>query len=132
MKEFPWSSEYETGLKEIDRQHQELLTTLNQLAVEIKKGEGNQVVSQTLLNLFSYTKSHFAYEENLFNKSSYADAENHMKEHQSFIAQIEGFRKDLQQGEVTLSAKVYLFLQNWLMDHILKSDQAYVAHIKEE
>ena len=127
-----WETKYETGISEIDAQHKHLFTLVGQLGILIEKGSADQESVQSLFEeLQNYVRTHFYLEELLMENNEYPDLEEHRKVHTSFEIKIGKWWDNLHQikeRDVLLATlqEVHVFLQNWLVRHILHSDMEYV------
>jgi hemerythrin-like metal-binding protein len=54
---------------------------------------------------------------------SSADAEKHSQEHRSFSQQVVALREGLKEGRLVSREELLSFLNNWLVNHILHTDQ---------
>ncbi|MGD1098576.1 MAG: hemerythrin domain-containing protein, partial [Bryobacteraceae bacterium] len=60
-----WNDSWLVGVREIDAQHKNLVSILNQLHEAAMQGHGNDVLGKILDSLVRYTTAHFAAEERL-------------------------------------------------------------------
>lgn len=127
-----WTSSYSVNVKEIDLQHQKLVNLINLLHDAMKSGKGKEVMGQALNDLVSYTKFHFKYEEDLFQKTMYPDTMIHKRQHQDLVKQVSDFVKQFQTGEKLLTMDLMNFLKKWLTDHIVGTDKKYSAHFNSK
>ncbi len=125
-----WSEKLSVGVPSIDNQHKKLVTLLNQLHDGMMNGKGKEVVGPVLRGLIDYTASHFKYEEQLFDKTTYPEAARHKKEHDDLVKRVlEIQQKYEQSGPGILTIQVMNFLKDWLTNHILGSDMRYSDHL---
>ncbi len=120
-----WQKEYSTGVIEIDRQHQELFSKLDDLLDAIEKGKGQKVLLDIYLFLDDYTRRHFAAEESLQRKFNYPQMALHCEEHQRFLENLDHLKSRMQEDGptdklVTLTKDT---LVNWLTHHICSTDK---------
>lgn len=120
-----WEDRYNVGVREIDEQHRHLVDILNQLHDAMREGRGKAVLGDIITETLSYTRTHFATEERLFDRHSYAKAADHRKEHEEFVGKVASFADDFAKKNVMLTAGILEFLRSWLMGHILGSDQEF-------
>lgn len=116
-------TKYSVGIESIDEQHKKLINILNDLHDAMKEGKGREQINKTLSDLIEYTKTHFAYEEDLMKIHKYGGDISHKKDHSELIKAINQFQKRLNEGSITLTIEVKDFLRNWLLDHIGKRDK---------
>ena len=77
-----WKNEYSVDIQSIDKQHKKLFDMINQLHDAMKSGVGAKLVPVILNSLVSYTRDHFANEENLMRQAAYPTYANHKAEHE--------------------------------------------------
>jgi len=126
---FCWTERYSVNIAVLDRQHQALFDTVNELKEALTSGHGSSVVDEVLEQLFEYALTHFAAEELLMTEHDFPGLETHRAEHQRFAQTIEKFREDYQAGKTGVPVELMLFLQSWLQEHLLKCDKAYSAYL---
>ncbi|MGM0417702.1 MAG: bacteriohemerythrin [Thermodesulfobacteriota bacterium] len=128
----PWTSKLETSIEEIDLQHKELVSFINQLYKGMRMHKGSQELGKILSGLADYTVMHFGTEEKLFEKYAYPKFSEHKKSHEDLVKKVVEFQKDFNSGKATVTMDLMDFLSDWLKNHILKTDMAYVPYIKEK
>jgi len=123
-----WNASFEVGYAKIDTQHRQLVDILNQVMDGMKTPGAEAVTNAALKRLVDYTKTHFSMEEGLMAEFKYPDAAAHKKQHADLIAKVDALQADVAAGKQLVGPKTVMFLQNWLVDHILKSDKKLAAH----
>jgi len=126
----PWTDKLSLGIDKIDDQHKELVGFVNQLHRAMKRQVGAREAEAVLAKLAEYTVYHFGFEEKLFDKYGYPQTEDHKKAHRGLIAAVTDFQQELQAGKAGLSMELMDFLNQWLREHIMKTDRAYIAHLR--
>ena len=131
MEAFEWSHLFETGLPEVDSQHQRLVEMVNQLS-HASEGSNADLIDDLLKKLADYTVYHFQCEESIMTEGGVAaqHADAHRNTHHRFVQQVVqwiGLRNSKQ--EVPLH-QVLDALANWLVYHILGDDQAMARQVK--
>jgi hemerythrin len=127
-----WHSNYTVNIKEIDKQHQQLINIINDLHDSMKAGKGKEVLSNVLNELIKYTAFHFRYEEMLFDKYVYPETKIHKKQHQDLVEQVLAYKENYDSGKKILSMEVMDFLKGWLTSHIVGSDRNYSAFLNNK
>lgn len=131
MTFMPWSSELQTGISRVDEQHKWLVDTTNQLHDEISKPNADREVAGKILHgLVEYTFKHFIMEEEMFKRLGYPETDAHMAQHNIFTDNMATLLERHNKGE-TVSVDAMDLLKNWLVDHIMKTDKAYVPFLKQ-
>lgn len=125
---FPWNEHFNTGIREIDKQHQRLVHLLNLLANRIVFQSDMPALGIILDELAEYAAYHFQTEEVIWHQYLADDAleRDHKKSHEDFIATVRQLKtEETRQGD-SLLEDVLSFLIRWLASHILQSDR-YLA-----
>jgi hemerythrin len=128
MAFFSWNDNLSVGVKASDDDHKKLIEILNRLYEGMKSGQGKEMVGKTLDDLISYTKFHFAREEEFFARTKYPAAE-HKEQHKLLVKQAEDLLSRYKSGENSISIETLDFLKDWLTIHIQVSDKKYSDHL---
>ncbi len=80
--------------------------------------------------LREYTLTHFTFEEDLMESSGYPLSETHKMVHNSFVAQLDKFVEQHENGK-DVTRKLMSMLQVWLTNHIKNDDKDYSSIVKE-
>ena len=126
------------GIKLIDEQHQYLLTIINQLASTINNKSQKKDILYIVDKFIDYSKFHFSSEEELFDSVNYSDSFKHKEEHNLFINKFKEIKKRLENKDssktisiMETADKIYTYITNWLVRHILITDRKYVNLVNE-
>ena len=120
-----WNKQLSVKVDEFDEHHKELIRLIQQLYEGMETGQGDEFIQTTLKELIDYTDYHFASEEINFREYNYPEAEEHIAQHQALLKKARTLYKELQEGRSVLSNEVLDFLQDWVMNHIMKTDTRY-------
>ncbi|MDC7232935.1 MAG: bacteriohemerythrin [Spirochaetales bacterium] len=120
-----WSDDLSVKVDVFDQHHRKLLKLISTLYARMEEGAGNDVLAETLGELINYTKYHFAAEEKNFEAYDYPDKEAHRKQHNTLVKKANELYRGIQNNEGVLSIEVLDFLQNWVVNHIQKTDRQY-------
>jgi len=74
--------------------------------------------------LIDYTKTHFAHEESLMQKTGYEGFDTQKRSHVELVNQALEIQKKFRNG-TALGQEVMTFLKNWLINHIQGLDKQY-------
>lgn len=133
MTELVWDQGMSVGIDSIDNDHKQLIAILAQL-MSAKKDYHNQgSINGIFDQLESYCLLHFAKEEALLRKIDYQQLEAHQKSHQKFIDKIPQLKKKWfaeVKDQDAVKEQIILFLQQWLIKHILEEDLDYVSAVE--
>ncbi len=120
-----WTDALSVNIKDIDAQHQRLFDLVNKLHEAMKVGKGKDVLGGILDDLVKYTVVHFTSEENYLKKYEYPEYVQHKKIHDDLTQKARSLKAGFDQGKQTISIEVLNFLNDWLNNHILKTDKKY-------
>jgi hemerythrin-like metal-binding protein len=120
-----WTAEYDTGIRQIDLQHQELVELINEAMQAHASGNGASVIEPILLRLKTYVLFHFGTEESLLNGPAIPPdhAAAHRAAHKQFTDHVADMKRAVDAGDTEALPKLLDYLQHWLLDHILKTDK---------
>jgi hemerythrin len=128
-----WKKTYETGIIEIDKQHQKFVKLINDVYEMVEK---NDVISleKLLIELSNYADYHFKTEERLFSENKYVEEETelHLKKHDQFISSLNKLKKEKQYSDMNRAYKLADLLRKWLINHILVYDMRYANYFKDK
>lgn len=122
-----WSSDLDTGIDVIDKQHQRIVAYLNELNTANESGDLS-VTNHVLGELVDYTLTHFAFEEELQEKAEYPFLKAHKRVHDIFTRRVAEFQKRAAAGE-NVAPELLSMLKIWLVNHIKGDDADYVESI---
>lgn len=124
-----WKSSYTVKVKRCDDDHQKLFLLIENLNDAMRSGEGKLIVDGIVQDLERYAQIHFTAEESLMAKAKYPALAAHQEEHRKFIQSVAEFRQQLNDGITGQSISVSMFMNNWLVNHILRTDKQYSSHL---
>ncbi len=116
----------DTGVRQIDLQHQELVRLINQMERAHAAGQSSTALDDILPSLTTYALFHFGDEELLLAQvaEGTAYAEHHLKEHRNFVAEIQRLISSrASQSDAELVEVLTRYLANWLLTHISGTDR---------
>jgi len=123
---FPWTENFNTGLPNIDEQHQRLVQLLNLLADRMAHQSEIPALNSIFDELENYAVYHFQTEESIWHDFLPDDAmeAEHKEVHQAFIVAIGKLKNDKNSKPVNnVVEDILSFLTGWLASHILESDR---------
>lgn len=118
-----WRKEFETGLTEVDHEHQELIELINELHAQIGAKASRETVSEFLGEVFAKISAHFALEETVMRKHDYDEYADHKADHERLLDDLRDIMDDFDAGTDTdykkaLSAAV----RDWFVNHFKTKD----------
>jgi hemerythrin len=132
MALFQWDDSFSVNVAEIDKEHQKLVAMINDLNDAMKQGKGKDILAKIIGELFAYAGSHFATEEEYFDKFRYPAAASHKLEHRNFVKKVSEFKDGFEKGQLALTVEVMNFLKDWLRKHIQGIDKKYGPFFNEK
>ncbi len=120
-----WEEKFETGIKQIDEQHQSLFNYINDLEKCIQDQTFEGVKIEIILNFFQmFCATHFSLEETCMLRSKCPVYDQNKKAHEQFLAYYKSFRVKFRESKKKLSMlkEFHGVLIKWLVNHIMKID----------
>lgn len=127
-----WNEEMSVGIDIIDEDHKKLLGLLNEVDNIINAGTSSESesIESILFDLLDYTKNHFKREETLMKACDYPHLSEHKNAHETMLGQVNSYMNSFKAGSPSFNpVALRLFLEAWIVDHILKMDKDYVSWI---
>lgn len=85
-----------------------------------------EIIGAVFTKLEEYVALHFQREEALMRRCAYPDLDEHIQGHHSFVKRIPELKEQLLRADsVEVARDVYLFLVDWLLNHIVVDDMSY-------
>jgi len=110
-------------------QYQKLVELLNKTYDIILYSTKKRDIEQILKELIDYTNYHFAAEERLMKENKCSGYRAHVNRHNEFKQQLNALYAGYHSGEAFVSTDVVLFLREWLINHILKTDNKIASQV---
>jgi diguanylate cyclase (GGDEF)-like protein/hemerythrin-like metal-binding protein len=133
MSEFKWDEGLSVGVDEIDNDHKMLLSIIAELSDAIEENHESDVIKDVFVKLESYVQLHFKREEALMRQCGYRELEAHISSHKQFVNKIPELRSELLNADtVEVARDVYLFLVDWLLNHIVVDDMEYFQDVYDQ
>lgn len=129
---FRWTEKYSVNIAALDAQHQGFFAIINELNEALARGAGGRITEPVLRKLVEYAQAHFGAEEALMTEYQFPGLETHRMEHRRFAQTVAKFLEDYRAGKRGVPVSLLLFLQTWLKEHILASDQGYSSFLNAQ
>jgi len=134
MESFIWSPAFETGLKEVDAQHQELVALINEYGDHVANSPDIKAeeIDRLFTALAEYADYHFVEEETLMRESGLGQdyVAAHHDQHAHFLEQVSRFFADLTPNDREGQRRLLMFLVHWLAYHILGTDKVMARQVE--
>lgn len=126
-----WSSQLNTGIRQIDLQHEELVAMINAAESAHATGDENLALQEILPRLETYVLFHFATEESMLNNGiSSQHAIAHRNAHAEFRARLAAMKADAVNQTPGALVQLLEYLQTWLLNHIAITDKELARSIQ--
>ncbi|MEJ2697293.1 MAG: bacteriohemerythrin [Candidatus Sulfobium sp.] len=132
-----WTEDLSVGIEEIDEQHKELISRINDLVDSVRQKACKYKIGDVIKFLEEYIVVHFGEEEELMRKHDYPEYKSHKARHEYFMREFAELRKELEKleggkkrGSYDLSVETNRIVVDWILDHIAKVDKRLGAHLK--
>lgn len=132
MAMFEWSDDLSVGIISIDDQHKKLIKIINKLYNAMKERKTQEILKTVINELTLYARTHFSYEQSLFEQHSYPATNAHIAQHSAFVDKIEQFQRDYEDNKLLLSTDITNFLKDWLIKHIKGMDKKYSVFLQNK
>jgi len=125
---FKWNSDWNTGVENIDAEHNKLFCMFEIFGDACSEGLGASVVASILDDVLEYTIFHFDGEEKQLAQRNYPLLAQHQEIHQDLKDRVAAYRKSVVESDHDRDALEYLgmsvggFLQDRLIQHIMEKD----------
>ena len=124
-----WKRDWESGNREIDKQHQDLVIQGNRLInLSLLQANHEQMMKQLEVVLKTII-DHFNEEELILIDIGYPDSQTHAKIHQGLIEKALNLKQSYLNGELKLSAFFSFIVDDIIVGHMLDSDIDYFPYI---
>jgi hemerythrin-like metal-binding protein len=131
-----WTDEMALGIPVIDKQHRFLVELLQDANEKLASDQSNFLLSKIVKDLLGYAITHFETEEKLMQRYGYAAAnpeemKEHIEQHRDFSHQVVTICDRLREGREVSHEELLVFLNNWLHNHLLGTDQQYGEFLRK-
>lgn len=128
--EVAWNTRYDTGIKLIDEQHQELFRIVDRLRGMVQQAADRSAIEALLQDLVACSERHFATEETYMERFAYPDLPQHVAEHASMLTSLHELLAKFQESHQAMALMVPTFMEGWLKHHISDGDFGFVTYLK--
>lgn len=133
MESFRWTSDFETGIAQVDQQHRQLINLINQIGHFLTENQTSpNQLKQLNTELHSYVKEHFQEEERLM-AQYHIDSRHlkpHVQAHHEFLNEVSKLNQLDQSAHDQQIKHLLDYLIQWLAYHILGIDQVLAKQLQ--
>jgi len=126
-----WNASLETGVRQIDLQHQELVELIGELETAHDNQQHFLALGQVLPRLTAYAAFHFGTEESLLVRvvAGTPHAVQHLEQHRHFAETVQLMQAQHATDPAHTVAQLLDYLKTWLVAHIQHTDKELARHI---
>ncbi len=133
MNTFQWDSNFETGLDDVDHQHQNLVNLINRFGelIFLQKSAPISDIETVLGELVAYTQYHFLEEEKMMVIQGLDSRfiEHHIQLHLEFLQEVQKMQAGVVLRNLNAAQPMMKYLVHWLAFHILGVDQSMARQV---
>ena len=118
-----WRKEFETGIADVDHEHQELIALINRMHEDMTTRQDRASTQEFLGEVFARVAAHFALEESIMRKHSYDEYEAHKAEHEQLLDEIRDIMDDFEaNGAANYGTALSNAIRDWFVNHFKSKD----------
>jgi hemerythrin len=117
-----WQPEWSSGVQIIDEDHQKLFRMIKQCRDSWDQRHDSNLLSTLLDALIDYVNTHFTREEQQLEQLGAPRLQDHRYLHQDLKSQVLSYCNMTPSDKEAIGQEVFVFLEDWLINHILKVD----------
>ena len=128
-----WNRANSVGHKSLDKEHQKMLSYINDTFKLIQEGQDNENRKELLTildHITDYTDKHFSYEEAILESVNYSDLKAHQRIHADMRFKTQQIKREFfSQPGSDHAMNLLDFLREWWLNHINNVDKKYSSFI---
>lgn len=132
MSLIEWNQKFSIGIQEIDNQHKRLIELINLLHDCRMKGGSIKCIGKIMISIEDYIRTHFSSEETLMKRVNYPQFDEHHLKHVQIIKDFAKFKQRLTGDSPPTALELFIFLKQWLTNHIVENDKPIGKYIAGE
>jgi len=124
--EIAWNDSLSVGVPEMDDEHRQFISRINELNQAIIGCEDKTAVQDRMYRMLMEASEHFAHEEQLLEKINYPQFAAHSAKHAELSAKFALLMQEFEETDISFVwALKGLHLKQMLAEHLLKDDMQY-------
>lgn len=121
-----WDPRYAIGDALIDAEHQALV----ELAREFAAATAQKDLQRLTMQLYKYTREHFAHEEALMREINYPYYNAHADQHNTMLTRLNDVSARIAKNEHHREA-IEAWISEWVVQHIARADAMLIGYVKK-
>lgn len=127
-----WNEEITSGIEEIDRQHQQIISLLNKIIYFFEMPDSSKELVSSLLEFSKVIHEHFEFEEKLLAEKRFKDLKNHKAGHEEISDMLNSvIMPAMLDEEVQIPAEPIISIVRWFENHLKTEDARYFESFKD-
>ncbi len=120
---------YAVGVPEMDKQHQKLFDYINHIGKRVAKGEIYERLEDEVEEFIGYAAKHLEDEERFMASITFPGIDTHKAAHHELLKEVNELHERCHhEGGADPLVDLLIFLRDWLMGHIQRTDAKYGAY----
>ncbi len=122
MSPLQWRGEFDTGIREMDVEHRQLIAHIREFQVEMAAGADVSKIVSILRQIYSEIAEHFALEEKLMRRMRFPAYADHKEDHETLLDDLRDIMEAVEDDGFLDEAQLTDDLDRWFSDHFLVHD----------
>jgi hemerythrin len=124
--EIAWSDSLSVGVPEMDDEHRQFISRVNELNRAIVECEDKTAIERRMNLMLMQAADHFRHEEEMLDQMKFSQLADHKAKHAELTAQFQRVMKEFEEADLSFVwAYKGLHLKQLLVEHLLKEDMKY-------
>lgn len=128
---FQWREEFKVNIHSMDTHHKRLFEIANSILESQRHDSDRSRLEKAFDALFEYTKYHFRCEELLMKQYGFPQYDEHVAHHKDMLLKVRAVGKKIGASKSLKEIDFKLFLEAWLVSHLLSDDRKYGTFLNE-
>ncbi len=125
-----WADCYRTGIDEIDREHERMVSNFNAAVSAIRTTSDHHITARVLDNFIMETAKSFVKEEGAMAIEGFDDLDLHRERHQHYLSRLDFLREKMSRGS-DISLDLMGYFASWVSHHVSVTDRKFGDFLKE-
>ena len=125
MSSLQWRGDFDTGIREMDVEHRQLIAHIAKLQQEMAGGAEPEKVLNILRQIYDEIAEHFALEEKVMQQMSYAAYADHKEDHETLLEDLREIMEEVDEDGGIDEVQLTDDLDRWFSDHFRLHDARF-------
>ena len=124
-----WKKEFEVGIADVDHEHQEIITLINNLHDAMSGENATISVMDFLGEIYTHVSAHFALEEKIMRTQKYDHYTEHKADHERLLDELRDIMDDYEENAYFSDEEFAGHVEHWFTDHFKTKDARLHKHL---